>query len=427
MRNSQARIVVAGSSLASMVMVEKLSRTQDVEWRLDETKLLKSHFFGHIGYSGLAYDLGMNALEVFSSPGKMGEEETLPLRRYGIQSGIRESRMWLQEYAQLNEVGMSFSSEAEGKVPDFMLSDDFRHVSKLATLNNLGTSDSIEGMPHPSEKIKEPAIFEGAPLAHYFEKSYGKHVSTLLLNWSRQYFGRILEELPTPLHRLAWLPLPHPETILAVVNGTIDGTQHLKSFHFANSAPLALLFRGIYSDIEARGRVHKLGYDDKSGNGQPDLPVPHATFEDSGGVLGGFHKLLMNTSESKVCIQFWLCKDPLQDEIRSFSGNESTLLRLTSWGSKQKTHNGFRYQMTTESKRILDPRELCNLVGTEASPDGQISYFPSLPGSDWYRYLEAAKQKGTVDPEPGLIRFDSLSGSLNEHIYFGLLEAGRHG
>ena len=424
MHSNQGVVHLFGSNVAALVFAEVVSRKQRVLWHKGESPLFSGHFAGIKGDSGLTYDIGMNAVEgtpiIQDGSRPLGDRTTLG--RYEAQASADQVKNWLSEFCNLEPFTVSTRDTTDSPLyPDFVLSDDF----SLGLLRTYLASDAAAKTecPHPSKKYLEPELFRGYKIREYYRRIYGEQTGDAILRFSSRYFGESLEDLPVPLHRFAWAPLPWPEYLLAVRNQEASGLEHRKEFLSTGNRPISEILGGVLNDLVAkRANLSVVSANTNFTRLNATEEIHFLDKKDSTAPFG--------LSKNIIHLQFWFTDKPVLSHITSYlnlSDKENQfVLRWTSWGNPSSFNDENVWQIVTESTVPLTASQLEEMQGVDGRVilDKSVAYSPKIPQHSWFDTL-TRENSVTIGETPRKVVFEPLSSSLNEQIFRGLEEAKR--
>ena len=414
-----------GSNVAALVFAEVVSRKQRVFWHTDKSPLFSGHFAGIRGDSGLTYDIGMNAFE--ATP--MSQDTSRPLidgnalGRYRAQASADQVNDWIAKFCFLEPFAVSTKDTFDSPpYPDFLLTDDFSPGLLQANLESISAADIA--YPHPSKKYLEPELFRGYRIRDYYRSIYGEKTGDAILRFASRYFGEVLEDLPVPLHRFAWAPLPWPEYLMSVRDLASSGLEHRKMFMSTGNRPVSEILGSVLDDLVTKRKNLSITSESQyiTTTSKVDREIHFVDKKDSTTAFG--------LSKNSIHLQFWLTDKPLASSITSFLNfseqKNEFVLRLTSWGAPSRVNDENLWQIATESTHPLTSSQLELMQGVEGrvTLDKSVVYSPKVPQPSWFETLTEGKAPN-IEGSPRKVVFEPLGSSLNEQIFRGLEEASR--
>lgn len=422
MPSNKGLVHLFGSNVAALVFAEVVSRKRKVLWHLDGPAKLSGHFAGIKGESGLIYDVGMNAFETSDTSHLINEalSKGSALGRYEAQASINHVKNWIEKFCTLEPFILGTRDTSDSPVyPDFLLSDDF---SKGMLHPHLSAIPDVENdLPHPALKYTEPQLFRNWKIRDYYRKIYGKQAGDSILRFSSRYFGRALDDLPVPLHRFVWAPLPWPEYLRSVHDADANGLEHKKQFFSTTNRPISEFLEGLLEkliferknlSITSDGNIHEPSNE--------ELEIHFVDKKQSATSFG--------LSSNPVQLQCWLTDKPMKSSITSFLNlsniEAESILRLTSWGDPKKVNGQILWQIVTESTSPLSTLEIEQIQGENAKVilDKSVAFTPKAPESSWFETLTGQSETNLENGTNSVV-FEPLSSSLNEQVFRGLEEA----
>lgn len=212
---------MVGSSLAAMVAVLELSKSNHVTW-VQTSGPLGGHFGGKT-LGNIQVDLGMVALEPYATTSKArGDIYSPPLRQEGLGL-VNLVFEWLEEYSETFtpiEVKTSFRNKL---IDDYLIHDhlgvlsffDSEEIDRIRQeLIDIQTRVNDDPHLHPRNKMRNDE-FLSMNIRDYMISSLGISLySELIEPWLNKFNDEVGSVLPSRDHRSVWLPLFFPETIL---------------------------------------------------------------------------------------------------------------------------------------------------------------------------------------------------------------------
>ena len=239
-------ITVRGANLAALVCCQQLTANGHfVTLRAPLGAKLGGHFAG-IDFKGKKVDLGMVLLEPRFS------DVQLPITDYDGESGSSSNAFNLGVFDWLRSLEVELTEVPvvalfNGKTfPDFLIADS---LSVLVDLSNISLFEIIEttrnAFEHPEfhPRNKSNLYFSRSPVGDVFPDLYGKKYSEFLLALLDKIAGKESRQLTSRYHRLLWLPLYFPETLLEYLEQKNSRLENLKFFTPVSGGVSGLLLK----------------------------------------------------------------------------------------------------------------------------------------------------------------------------------------
>lgn len=228
-----SKIVIIGNSFSSLLL-STLIKERDVIL-ITNFNFIGGVFNGFKGVNG-HFDLGMNYFELYpnvkSDPTRFDSNKRNDfLNHTDSINDFIENNITLKK-VQDGEVYINGSF-----YKDYLIFDNLEYLNSLPTLDKekiLSEIKSSNDLIHPKNKLKS---------SHYFESSYetiskelfGEYFYENLLDPFLQKSLNISgKQLPAILHRLAWLPIFYPESVVNSVKGNVF--KSIPSFYYPQNS-----------------------------------------------------------------------------------------------------------------------------------------------------------------------------------------------
>ena len=257
---------IFGSSLAALVAVLELSKSEDLVW-VQTNPSIAGHFIG-TEIEETRVDLGMVALEPHNEGSNLQSfTEVLPIRQAGlpfVQLGFE----WLKAFGEeFKEVPISILIFGN-KHPDYLIADDLSILKVLDVKTRQVILDQIHVILneveldnlHPKHKNASDTFVESSLREILIATVGSQFFDSLIEPWFRKFNSKLVDFLPARDHRTAWVPMFYPETIQdAFIQ---EGPLNRLSRAFVvpkNSSVAGLVSRLIAKVDDSRVIVKKLG------------------------------------------------------------------------------------------------------------------------------------------------------------------------
>lgn len=257
---------IFGSSLAALVAVLELSKSEDVIW-VQTNPSIAGHFMG-TEIEETRVDLGMVALEPYNEDSNLQSfTEVLPIRQAGlpfVQLGFE----WLKAFGEeFKEVPISILMHGN-KHPDYLIADDLSILKVLSVETRQVILDQIHVILkeaeldklHPKHKNSSDTFVESSLREILIASLGSQFFDSLIEPWFRKFNSKLADFLPARDHRTAWVPMFYPETIqdAFVEEGPLDRLS--RAFVVPKNGSVAELIARLIARVDdSRVIVKKLG------------------------------------------------------------------------------------------------------------------------------------------------------------------------
>jgi hypothetical protein len=257
---------IFGSSLAALVAVLELSKSEDVIW-VQTSPGIAGHFMG-TEIEETNVDLGMVALEPYNERSNLESfTEVLPIRQAGlpfVQLGFE----WLKAFGEeFKEVPVSILMHGK-ELPDYLIADDLSILKILDIETRQVILDQIQVILseaeldnlHPKHKNSSDIFVESSLREILIATTGSQFYDSLIEPWFRKFNSKLVDFLPARDHRTAWVPMFYPETIQSafIAKGPLNRLS--RAFVVPkNSSVAGLVSRLIAKVVDSRVIVKKLG------------------------------------------------------------------------------------------------------------------------------------------------------------------------
>lgn len=214
--------VIVGNALAGMVAALELARQGKHVTLVNPGGPLGGYFAG-LEIDGVLFDAGLVKFELDGYLGQVSQLSSYdPKRRNDIGRFLNVVHDWALQYAPLHQFDMPKMWLQNTVYDDVVLSNSYHSFSQL---------------PFAQDSIRELQASQPAPHIHAREKAHGEHYHTLdyltasLANHGASLHAHVIapylmkaqgvtaDQMLARYHRVAWLPLFYPETLLASFQG----------------------------------------------------------------------------------------------------------------------------------------------------------------------------------------------------------------
>ena len=272
-------VIVVGNSIAAMVSAISLG---EAGWRVtlvSPSKRLGGHFAGLV-LGGHTFDAGMVFLEFTSYNAQPGADIASydPSRRNDVGRFFPLVESTLRRYAEWRVVEAPLMRVQGRILPDLLIAN---HTASLLDLAP-GTREAIAGelraltsegrSPlHASRKATEPGFIDvdlhRASVANHGQTFHDLLIEPLCLKIT----ARPTADFLARFHRLVWIPIFYPETLVAELSGTPQELPHTV-FSYPKAGTVAALVQQMEQQLRAshgvtvvEGAVTSLRHDNGCG------------------------------------------------------------------------------------------------------------------------------------------------------------------
>jgi len=250
--------VVVGSSLASLVLVDQLSKTEEVHWVKRQGRV--GGVFGGIDTEYGILDIGMTNFEF----GELSSRPVdLPLENYNneainsCRNHLNLVRSYFEQYSALSQLPEPQMIYAGDVIADFLYGHRL-DVIKYFKFEQ-GFVDQIGLLPsdlHPSLKYETGSALEKVSYLEFCKLIYGtKIVSSIIQPWISKLGAHNFDDISSVEHRIIWSPLYYPESIVEGIRDGIVDIGLLASFAEPVETTLASLVSSVADEVSSRSAV----------------------------------------------------------------------------------------------------------------------------------------------------------------------------
>jgi hypothetical protein len=243
-------IEVYGNSLASLLVVEYLTKNKiSCNYFYQRNLPIGGHFSG-IKYESKVFDVGMVLIE----PGLKSDVKQKDISKYKNEYGFALSpyRHYLLNWFEINDIRleeMDIKMLFRGKlVEDYILKDNLEFLREISSedqdllLEQISNCNFGEGELHPKNK-RTNAIYHSKNLEYICKKIYGElFFEVVIAKWiDKLDYNRNIVAVD---HRKVWLPLVYPENIIEFLT---TGSSNLESPSYLT--PVEISISELIDDI----------------------------------------------------------------------------------------------------------------------------------------------------------------------------------
>jgi hypothetical protein len=257
--NTNESAVIVGNSIASLVSISELKRTQKkIIWIQDGMEV--QGIWRGFQYEGRIVDLGMINLELdLRHPDQ--SQDILTYDQYSINhcaKFVNEISNFVESLTQIKELPDIFIFENGNYYQDHLISNNFSDLKRFQRLTT--RFENISDGFHPKLKYDHgyQKNFIQTSYGDYVSRVYGRELSELLfLNWGRKLIGERINEINTLRHRAAWMPLPYPETIYDAIMNEQTLSKSYK-FHYPKHVTFSEMVRDLFNNLNNDVSITKI-------------------------------------------------------------------------------------------------------------------------------------------------------------------------
>jgi hypothetical protein len=242
-----SKIVIVGNSFSSLLL-STLIKERDVIL-ITNFNFIGGVFNGFKGVNG-HFDLGMNYFELY--PNIKSDPTKFDLTK---RNDFLNHTFLINDFIKKN---VTLKKVQDGEVyingsfyKDYLIFDNLEYLNSLPTINKekiLFEIDLLNDLNHPKNKLKN---------SHYFESSY-ETISKEL--FGEYFYENLLEpflqkslnisgkQLPAILHRLAWLPIFYPESVVKSIQGNVY--KSIPSFYYPQHSNFSEIINKLKQQVK---------------------------------------------------------------------------------------------------------------------------------------------------------------------------------
>ena len=250
--------IIIGSSLASLVAASELSKKEKKIALINPS----SHWGGHfspVQIDGYNFDPGMVLYEFDSFFMNIDSriDSYNPWLRNDSGRFCKKVEAFVSQYISFHSIQAPKMFFNNVVLDDFLIANNLKSLSFLdlkdiecikAELEGI-TSNSASNLLHPSLKLKSELFKKKS----YYDVSVANHGVTFHEKFIETYCKKVLNlssrEVIALFHRVAWLPLFYPETLLSYINGENNPDLRIK-FSYPDKLCATHLTELIFLEIQ---------------------------------------------------------------------------------------------------------------------------------------------------------------------------------
>jgi hypothetical protein len=247
---------VFGSSLASLVCVLEMSKSEKITW-IQSGPVIAGHFRG-FKFGELDVDLGMVALESYSGFNKhLSLPIYPPIRQSGL-SFVNIAHNWLVNRGEEFQHIPVKSNWFGRMVPDYLIADNLTILNSLdsviklkmlSELRDIQVSGAANDNFHPRNKNNSDFFLE-ISFKDLIIRTLGPTFYKILFEpWIRRFDLEVADKLPARDHRSAWVPIYYPETVIDILSGALPPSHLERPFVVPRGDSVASLIRRLLDSI----------------------------------------------------------------------------------------------------------------------------------------------------------------------------------
>jgi len=258
--------IIVGNSIASMVSAIELGSKFKIAIINPSTKW--GAYFAGFEFNGERYDAGMNLLE-FSS-GRDMESNILtydPEIRYDFTRFLSQIEEYMTSKIHCVEVDLVKMFARNVYTNDIIMANSLEIFDSLSEelrsiieQELLGIIQNNEKSLHASQKHSDNELFLNSSFFSVSIANHGKTFHELFIEpLCKKIFNVTSHDFPALFHRLIWLPLYYPETLLDAIRGNVNLVK--AKFHYPSEGHFAAIVDSLYEKILSQGNISVLDED----------------------------------------------------------------------------------------------------------------------------------------------------------------------
>ena len=254
--------IMVGNGVAAMVAASELARNgrQVLAW--NPAPQWGAHF-GGLDLAGERFDIGMNFLEFTSFAAQCDRPES-------YSASIRNDsgrftaviRRYIEGLVTVVPTATPTSLYRGIFAPDLVISNQFALLDLLpeetktcirSELNSCIAAFAADSTWHARNKIKDAERFAEASLERVSLANHGPTLHELLVeSCCQRIIGQPSSAVSALLHRVVWLPIYHPETLLNYLSGSGAALKQT-TFHYPQAGAFAAVIEALEKRMASMG------------------------------------------------------------------------------------------------------------------------------------------------------------------------------
>lgn len=252
--------VICGNNIGALVSAIVLGKKYKVAL-INPYQNWGAHFAG-IDINGETFDVGMNFFEFTSfhksSADLMSYDPAIrndSARFFNLVEGFIASRI---EYTEVEDINVLIDGTF---AKDIVMANSFEILQKLPkeTIKKIRNEIQLiikngDKSLHTSQKKNKEELFLNKSLFEVSISNHGKTFHDLFIeSFCKKIFNMSSKDCPALLHRIAWVPLFYPETLLKALNGEKDLAPTL--FHYPKKGYFSAFTDVLISEIRGNENI----------------------------------------------------------------------------------------------------------------------------------------------------------------------------
>jgi|694.fasta_scaffold20536_6 hypothetical protein len=214
--------IVVGSSLASLVLLDKLKGHRNIVWYVNQKQI--NNFLTGFTFKNQINDLGMIVFNLDEQHSKWSPSKDLNYDQFDVnpcRNFFKDISNYLETWLELVETPKIKILSENGIFEDFMLSNNLQNLGNFLGMHEQKNKNLPPGDLHPKNKYDDRfrEKFIDTPLKSYVENIYGEYIYRRIYKpWLNKLSNSKIENSPTIMHRSFLAPLYYPETLDSELN-----------------------------------------------------------------------------------------------------------------------------------------------------------------------------------------------------------------
>lgn len=262
MSEKRARVAIVGNGVAAMFSALSLGGSGTDVVLVSPSRRLGGHFAG-LDLAGRTFDAGMVFLEFtsFNADPAATIASYDPMRRNDVGRFMPLVERTLERFGEWRRVAPPIMRIDGRNLPDLLIANQLPSLHHLAAPVREKMEEELQlicargrGPLHPSRKTADPHYHQydlrTVSLANHGATFHERFIGP----FCRKVTGRPAESFSAPYHRMAWLPLFYPETLLAELrrqNPTLPETV----FSMPTAGTMSALVREVEQEVRALSSI----------------------------------------------------------------------------------------------------------------------------------------------------------------------------
>lgn len=177
--------IVVGSSLASLVLLDKLKGHRNIVWYVNQKQI--NNFLTGFTFKNQINDLGMIVFNLDEQHSKWSPSKDLNYDQFDVnpcRNFFKDISNYLETWLELVETPKIKILSENGIFEDFMLSNNLQNLGDFLGMHEQKNKNLPPGDLHPKNKYDDRLRekFIDTPLKSYVENIYGEYIYRRIYN-----------------------------------------------------------------------------------------------------------------------------------------------------------------------------------------------------------------------------------------------------